>query len=200
MGYGNTVLRLLIYLIKGGEDMKEVWKDINGYEGCYQVSNLGRIKSLDRMTNNQYGEYFMKGRILKNSIIKDKGYCRVSLNNGNGKISKRVHRLVAEAFILNPENKPEVNHKDGNKLNNCVSNLEWCTNKENIEHSIRTGLKKHCNGCSNSSSKFTEEDIIFIRKNYKKRDPMYGGVALARRYSCCTQTIYDIVTKKHYKE
>lgn len=121
--------------------MKEVWKDINGYEGCYQVSNLGRIKSLDRMTNNQYGEYFMKGRILKNSIIKDKGYCRVSLNNGNGKISKRVHRLVAEAFIPNPENKPEVNHKDGNKLNNCVSNLEWCTNKENIEHSIRTGLK-----------------------------------------------------------
>ena len=139
MGYGNTVLRLLIYLIKGGEDMKEVWKDINGYEGYYQVSNLGRIKSLDRMTNNQYGEYFMKGRILKNSTIKDKGYCRVSLNNGNGKISKRVHRLVAEAFILNPKNKPEVNHKDGNKLNNCVSNLEWCTNKENIEHSIRTG-------------------------------------------------------------
>lgn len=200
MGYGNTVLRLLIYLIKGGEDMKELWKDIKGYEGCYQVSNLGRIKSLDRMTNNQYGEYFMKGRILKNSIIKDKGYCRVSLNNGNGKISKRVHRLVAEAFIPNPENKLEVNHKDGNKLNNCVSNLEWCTNKENIEHSIRTGLKKHCNGCSNSSSKFTEEDIIFIRKNYKKRDPMYGGVALARRYSCCPKTIYDIVTKKHYKE
>ncbi len=180
--------------------MKELWKDIKGYEGCYQVSNLGRIKSLDRMTNNQYGEYFMKGRILKNSIIKDKGYCRVSLNNGNGKISKRVHRLVAEAFIPNPENKPEVNHKDGNKLNNCVSNLEWCTNKENIEHSIRTGLKKHCNGCSNSSSKFTEEDIIFIRKNYKKRDPMYSGVALARRYSCSPQTIYDIVTKKHYKE
>lgn len=109
--------------------MKELWKDIKGYEGCYQVSNLGRIKSLDRMTNNQYGEYFMKGRILKNSIIKDKGYCRVSLNNGNGKISKRVHRLVAEAFIPNPENKLEVNHKDGNKLNNCVSNLEWCTNK-----------------------------------------------------------------------
>ena len=180
--------------------MKELWKDIKGYEGCYQVSNLGRIKSLDRMTNNQYGEYFMKGRILKNSIIKDKGYCRVSLNNGNGKISKRVHRLVAEAFIPNPENKPEVNHKDGNKLNNCVSDLQWCTNKENIEHSIRTGLKKHCNGCSNSSSKFTEEDIIFIRKNYKKRDPMYSGVALARRYSCSPQTIYDIVTKKHYKE
>ena len=180
--------------------MKELWKDIKGYEGCYQVSNLGRIKSLDRMTNNQYGEYFMKGRILKNSIIKDKGYCRVSLNNGNGKISTRVHRLVAEAFIPNPENKPEVNHKDGNKLNNCVSNLEWCTNKENIEHSIRTGLKRHCNGCSNSSSKFTEEDIIFIRKNYKKRDPMYGGVALARRYSCCPQTIYDIVAKKHYKK
>ena len=86
--------------------MKEIWKDIKGYEGCYQVSNLGRIKSLDRMTNNQYGEYFMKGRILKNSIIKDKGYCRVSLNNGDGKISKRVHRLVAEAFVPNPENKP----------------------------------------------------------------------------------------------
>ena len=194
------MLKLLIYLIKSGESMKEIWKDIKGYEGCYQVSNLGRIKSLDRMTNNQYGEYFMKGRILKNSIIKDKGYCRVSLNNGDGKISKRVHRLVAEAFVPNPENKPEVNHIDGNKQNNRADNLEWCTNKENIEHSIRTGLKKHCKGCSNILSKFTEEDVKFIRKNYKKRDPVYGGVALAKRYNCCTRTIYDVVTKKHYKE
>lgn len=182
------------------KNIKEVWKDIIGYEGLYQVSNLGRVKSLDRMTNNQYGEYFMKGRILKNSIIKDKGYCRVSLNNKNGKISKRVHRLVAEAFIPNPENKPEVNHIDGDKQNNRADNLEWCTNKENIEHSIRTGLKKHCNGCSNSASKFKEEDIVFIREHYKRRDPVYGGVALARKYNCCTLTIYDVVSKKHYKE
>ena len=182
------------------KNIEEIWKDIKGYEGYYQVSNLGRIKSLDRMKNNQYNEYFMSGRILKSSIIKDKGYCRVSLNNGKGRKSKRVHRLVAEAFIPNLENKPEVNHIDGNKLNNCADNLEWCTNKENIEHSIKTGLRKNYKGCSNVSSKFKEEDILFIREHYKKRDPIYGGVALAKKYNCCSQTIYDMVTEKHYKE
>ena len=110
--------------------MKEEWKPIKGYEGLYEVSNMGRVKSL------RYG----KERIMStpdNSI----GYRNVTLVKRAHK-QKRVHRLVAEAFIPNPMNLPVVNHLDGDKHNNCVSNLEWCTKKENTNHAIKTGLMK----------------------------------------------------------
>lgn len=104
--------------------MKEVWKDIEGYEGLYQVSNLGRVK---RVTT---------GRILKSGKDK-KGYLKVVLCKNNIKSAKTIHRLVAQAFIPNNENKPEVNHIDENKTNNMVSNLEWMTAKENSNHGTR---------------------------------------------------------------
>ena len=108
--------------------MEEIWKDIEGYEGLYQVSNLGRIKSLDRYMNNKYGtKTLKKGKILINSIIKRTGYLRVSLAKNGTFISKQVHRLVANAFLPNPNNYPIINHKDENKQNNNVNNLEWCT-------------------------------------------------------------------------
>ena len=105
--------------------MEEIWKDIKGYEGLYQVSNLGRVKSLK----------FGKERILKPGRKKI-GYLIVLLYDNNG-ICKwfRIHRLVAEAFIPNPNNLPEVNHKDEDKSNNRVSNLEWCTRQYNNEYS-----------------------------------------------------------------
>ena len=97
----------------------EIWKDIEGYEGLYEVSNLGNVKSLNKR----------KGRILK--PIKDHfGYLRVNLYNSEYKIHK-VHRLVAEAFIPNPNNYPIINHKDEDKTNNRVENLEWCDHKYN---------------------------------------------------------------------
>lgn len=112
--------------------MVEEWKDIYGYEGLYQVSNLGRVKSLPRDTKNQYA---FQERILKPSIDKD-GYEIV----GFGKKLHKVHRLVANAFIPKISGKEIINHKDGNKRNNYVNNLEWCTTQENIIHAVKTGL------------------------------------------------------------
>lgn len=105
--------------------MKEIWKPIEGYEGLYEVSNLGRVRSLPRATT--------KGKVLKPRLTKF-GYARVNLwRNGKSRLFL-VHRLVAAAFISNPENKPQVNHIDENKANNCADNLEWCTNLENHNH------------------------------------------------------------------
>lgn len=123
--------------------MKEIWKDVVGYEGLYQVSNLGKIKSLSReyCHGNQYGVRTKKidEKIMKQQITAF-GYCSVKLSKNKVCKHFQVHRLVAEAFILNPNNYPVVNHKDINKQNNCVDNLEWCTQKYNVLHANQHGL------------------------------------------------------------
>lgn len=116
----------------------EIWKDIRGYEGKYQVSNCGRVKSLLKWYPLQK-RYVQREKILKPSIM-TKGYLGVKLCLNNERTFK-LHRLVAEAFIPNPENKPQVNHINGDKTDNSVENLEWCTNKENSQHSHTTGLQ-----------------------------------------------------------
>lgn len=102
----------------------EEWRDIPGYEGLYQVSNQGRVKSL------------MHKKVLS-PFENNRGYLSVSLLRGGKRL---VHRLVAEVFIPNHKSKPNVNHKDGNPKNNTASNLEWCTQSENIIHAYKTGL------------------------------------------------------------
>lgn len=120
--------------------MQEAWKDIEGYEGLYQVSNLGRVKSLDHIIKTKRNkDMLIKGKIKTITIGKD-GYCVVNLQHKDSKKLFKVHRLVAQAFIPNPHNKTEVNHIDTNKTNNMVDNLEWVTSEENIQHAIDNGL------------------------------------------------------------
>lgn len=126
--------------------MKEIWKSIEGYEGLYEISNFGNVKSLVRSWNfRDYGNGKVqvvknKEKILKNTISKC-GYIQARLSKNNKFGLKAVHRLVAKAFIPNPENKPQVNHIDGNKQNNRVDNLEWCSNRENQLHAWKLGLQ-----------------------------------------------------------
>ena len=120
--------------------MEEEWRDISGYEGLYQVSNFGRVKRLPAKLQAKDGKYYFRnGIILKQYTMKNKGrgnYLVVHLSKSNNRRAKIVHRLVAEAFIPNPKNKSQVNHKDGNKANNKINNLEWVTQSENMLHSM----------------------------------------------------------------
>lgn len=121
----------------------ETWKDIEGYEGLYQVSDYGNVRSLDHTAKTKTGkDVLVTGTVKKLSRTKD-GYLQVCLIHGKKQKMCRVHRLVALAFIQNPDSKPEVNHIDGCKTNNNVENLEWCTGEENREHAIKTGLVNH---------------------------------------------------------
>lgn len=125
----------------------EKWKDVKNYEGIYQVSNLGNIKTI------------RKNKIMK--LNKRNGYYQICLRKNENRESKQVHRLVAEAFIDNPLNKKVVNHKDFNPLNNNVNNLEWCTQKENINWSICNMKHQH----NTKLPKYTNEKYIRFKNN-----------------------------------
>lgn len=123
-----------------GDLINEEWKFILGLEGKYLVSNKGRIKSCNRVVIIKDGrEVFRKGKLLKPYINKINGYSYVVL--GYNEKSLPIHRIVATAFIPNPQNKPTVNHKNGIKTDNCIDNLEWNTYSENNKHACDTGLR-----------------------------------------------------------
>ena len=128
-------------------DMQEIWKDVVGYEGLYQVSNLGRIKSLPRQKSNTNGAFVYHGKVLT-PMIDSRGYYFVRLFDKNHCARNRLlHRLVAQAFIPNPHNYPCINHKDENKKNPAADNLEWCTIKYNRNYGnaiLKTKIK--CKG------------------------------------------------------
>lgn len=122
--------------------MREEWKDIKGYEGLYQVSNLCRVKGLDRIIISKNGiSVFHKGAIKKQSL--SHGYLTTTLHKDTKNKRHYVHRLVAQAFIPNPENKPQINHKNGIRSDNDLSNIEWTTQSENMIHAYKTGLSSN---------------------------------------------------------
>lgn len=119
--------------------MTEIWKDILGYEGIYQVSSYGQVRSLDRLSRDGRR---LQGRILKQTLDKD-GYYTVTLYDITGKVKNvKQHRLVAISYLENPDHKPHVNHLNGIKVANFVENLEWASCQENNQHQRDTGLKK----------------------------------------------------------
>lgn len=169
--------------------MKEIWKDVPNYEGLYQVSNLGRVKS-------NHNTRYHKPKILTN--IPRNGYVSVILCKNKSQKNVFVHRLVAECFVPNPENKPCVNHIDGNKSNPCASNLEWCTQKENISHAINAGL-------------FNPKAQKLLYERRKPKNPIYQfdkkGILIKKWDSCADicehfgirdSHIYDCISGKYH--
>lgn len=148
-------------------------KYVSGYEGIYLITNHGRV--------------FRNGKQLKPQIDSS-GYPIISLCN-SGQKSFRIHRLVAKAFIPNKENKPCINHKDGNKENNFYKNLEWVTRGENNKHASENGLND-VRGESNVTSKLCREDVINIKKRYKNSESV---VDICKDYPVCKSHIYKIL-------
>lgn len=126
--------------------MQEIWKDIKNYESCYQVSNLGKVRSLTRKVNTYNGVRITKGQLLK-PLKTNRNYLRVCLKKNQKNKYISIHRLVAEAFIPNPNNYNVINHIDSNTYNNLVNNLEWCTQSHNIKEAYRIGNAKPTSGC-----------------------------------------------------
>lgn len=172
--------------------MEEMWKDIKGYEGLYQVSNTGKIRSLGRTVeiidkNGRKVTRVYPSKILRYARDK-RGYCRTSLTLNGKSTTLIVHRIVAQTFIPNLDNKPQVNHIDGNKENNNVKNLEWCTAKENTKKAFEIGLKKKGKDVHNSKPVYQfDMNMNFIRKYEtiteasKETKILHSGIS-----RCCT--------------
>lgn len=143
---------------------KEVWKPIKHFEGIYEVSSYGRVKSLSRMIT--YGQYKKQSKEILLKPQKDKnGYVTYSLSKNGFTRSYLAHRLVADAFITQPNEGTEINHIDCNKENNHIENLEWVTRAENIRHAFANGLMVRHKGSKNGSALLTEEQVIKIKKD-----------------------------------
>lgn len=176
--------------------MKEIWKSIEGYEGRYEISSKGRVKSLPKNGRN-------KALIMKPNISgKQKyrtGYCRIGLTSEDG-IETRilVHRLVAKAFIPNPENKPQVNHLNGNGVDNRVENLQWVDNTRNCLHAFETKLNKH-QGENHENARFTTREVAFIRFLFEN-DCNISRVQISKFYKVSRSSINRIVdnTRRRY--
>lgn len=184
------VALMMFYPLMLEDLVGEIWKWISGYEGLYQVSNYGRIKTFPR--HSRYKEIMIRRPALGTG-----GYLQVGLHKNGISKTFDIHRLVAQAFIPNPNNLPEVNHKFGNKFDNYAENLEWCTGEENKKHASDFGLTKK--GSESSRAKLTAEQVRYIRENYKPYDPNFGASALARKFNVSPRTIIRVVNGITYK-
>ena len=182
--------------------MEEIWVPVKGKEGLYDVSNLGRVRSHDTIQRRSNGrvmcDFHVKGRILaprytgRDASI-GQGYATVLIGGKNVK----VHRLVAEAFLENPNGYTQVNHIDGNKRNNAAGNLEWCDGSHNIQHSLTKELRP--TGERVKNHKLTAEQAHEIRKRYKKGSSVNGVNPLAREYGVAKTTIDRIVKREKWR-
>lgn len=169
----------------------ETYKSVAGFEGLYEVSNLGNVRSIPRLRAGRGNPYQVGHTVLRGIIVRV-GYHLVRLYPQDGKskwTDAAVHRLVATAFIPNPKAKPHINHKDGNKLNNSANNLEWCTPSENQKHAIAIGLKIPLKGEAHAMAKLTQLDVDQIRLRIKNGDE---ALAISKDFKVSRRAIYDI--------
>lgn len=164
----------------------EIWRNAVGYAGHYQISNYGRAKSLKRGRQEIL-------RAVKNPA----GYSIVVLFKNNERKNFSIHQLVAQAFIENLYDKPFIHHRNHKRLNNCVWNLEWVTQIENMGYASQAGTVKA--GADNPAAKLTAEDVRYIRRVYVPRHPKFGATALAKKFNVCIQRICDVVRYRTYK-
>lgn len=173
----------------------EKWKDVKGYEGKYKVSNLGRVKSIKRMVkHSDNSKRTNKERILIPIDIGN-GYYRVTLYNGSGSKNIFIHRLVAEHFIPNPENKPEINHKDLDPSNNHKNNLEWSTRKENLSHAKENGVARV--GEKHGMCKINRKTATKIKQMLSNKG--CNMAEISRQLDVSYNTVYDIKRGRTWK-
>jgi plasmid maintenance system antidote protein VapI len=175
--------------------MEEVFKPVVGYEGYYEVSNFGNVYSVNREIYTKRGRIERRSRRQMKFVYGKFGYVCVNLSKNNKGHRVLVHRIVAKAFIPNPDNKPQVNHKDLNKANNCVDNLEWNTALENNKHAQLN--KANSFGESHYRAKLTEEIIKEIRYIY--RSQLYSFADLAAIYGVSAYTIRSLIIGKIWR-
>jgi hypothetical protein len=165
----------------------EIWKDIAGYEGYYQISNRGNVKSLDRFVINSKGfKRFYKGKVLS-KILTNSGYFCVNLTIGKKRNQFFIHRLLGIYFIPNPKNLPEIDHLDAVKTNNDLHNLEWVTSEENTERAKNKGLMPK--GVDNHKSKLTEIQVLDIRSSNLR------NIDLSKKYNV-SKTLIGYIKKR----
>ena len=183
----------------------EVWRDVFGYEGSYQVSNFGRVRTKTRKVERRsvIGTNQLTKRGLVRIIHNDsKGYPTVVLSKCGSRVVKRVHRLVADTFLETPSaklveackhhGKVFVNHKDGDKCNACVSNLEWCNQTYNCYQAVSDTATKKFSGRNHPQNKLAENEVVEIVKLYSSG--LYTQQALAERYGVKQITVSNILT------
>lgn len=174
----------------------ETWKRIPGYS-LYEASDLGRLKTFN--WKNKGVEAIMK------PAMDGSGYLRTMLKrDGDGKIATiKVHRIIGQTFIPNPENKPEINHKNGIRTDNRLMNLEWCNHSENIKDSFTQGRSSN-KGAKNPAATLTDEQVIEIRKNYvygrrSQHDPGQTKKQIAEQYGVKMSAIKQVILNKTWK-
>lgn len=167
--------------------MEEMWKDVPEFEGCYQISNLGRVRSIDRKFKSKDGRnWSIKGRI-DNPTISSKGYFHKRFKYNGKQKNYKIHRLVGLLFLTNSSNLLEINHKDGNKLNNNAENLEWCSRQQNMNHASINGLLPR---------KLDSKKIIIIREKYINGS---SKESLAKEFNVTIPCIHSIIIRHTWK-
>jgi hypothetical protein len=168
----------------------EIWKKIPNYSR-YEVSNFGQLRSLNYKNSK-------KTKNLKPSITQ--GYYKTMLQNDEKKYCTiSVHSIVCLAFLGEKKKGQEINHIDGNKTNNILKNLEYCTHSENIKHAFKLGLSERKVGSKNGMAKLTEKQVLEIREHAAKNGRYYGRKMLAEKYKVCECTIKEVVTRRRNK-